>query len=246
MTTPRPQPKAGHLPCGKTALILSLLDGLIDWLTGQLPGGSAAAALAVDSAPSPLFPGEAPLISRAGDKRRGEFQAGRAAARVALARMGRAPSAILAHEAGDPVWPAGVVGSITHTDAWALAVTAPGDRLAALGVDLEPDTPLEAEIVDRVCRPDEMTADRRLEARGLDAAKLRFVAKEAFYKAAFPRARRFIGFEEVRIDLDGERDVFEACVVAPPDLASKAVPRRASGVFFHSDGLICALCAWVR
>ena len=207
-----------------------------------MPPGAAAGALAVAS-PPPLLPGEEALIARAVEKRRHEFQAGRGAARAALARLGRQASAILAHEAGDPIWPPGFVGSITHTDTWALAVVAPSDRLVALGVDLEGDAHLNPSLIELVCRPDELMPERRLESRGLDPAKLRFVAKEAFYKAAFPRARRFIGFEEVRIAFDPDRDLFEARFLAPLP-AGSVIPLRAYGVFAHADGLICALCAW--
>ena len=207
-------------------------DGLLDWLRSQLPPGSAAALRAVGAPGASLFPAEAALIPRAGDKRRREFAAGRAAARAALLAIGFPPAPLLSYPEGDPVWPAGVVGSIAHSDQWALAVVAAADRLSGLGVDLESDAPLPPDLAAAICRAEERAASRDL-VGGVDAAKLRFVAKEAFIKAVFPSGRRPIPFEAVSVEL------------MPEGFRARQVDGHESGagVFRCADGLICALCA---
>ena len=49
---------------------------------------------------------------------------GRACARAALANLGQGEAVIGIDEAGAPLWPAGVVGSITHTKGYAAALVA--------------------------------------------------------------------------------------------------------------------------
>jgi hypothetical protein len=61
-----------------------------------------------------LFPEKEAVISRAVDKRRREFQTVRHCARRALRELGVPPAAVLPGERREPVWPPGVVGSLTH------------------------------------------------------------------------------------------------------------------------------------
>jgi 4'-phosphopantetheinyl transferase EntD len=77
------------------------------------------------------------------------------------------------------------------------------------------------------------------EASPFDAAKLRFVAKAAFYKAVFPSARLFIDFHEVTIDFSRAGGVFEARFLGRP-LGGREVPAHALGAFVHPDGNVCA------
>src|SRR5690349_8745449 len=101
-------------------------------------GGSVAA----DS----LFPIEREYVARAIEKRVLEFAAGRACARAAMKELGLGDVAIPAGEDRAPVWPVGVVGSITHTDAYCLAVVADASRFASIGVDVEAAGRLKADL----------------------------------------------------------------------------------------------------
>jgi 4'-phosphopantetheinyl transferase EntD len=179
-------------------------------------------------------------MSNAVAKRCSEFAAGRAAAREALAAIGFPPAPMLTQGDGVPAWPQGVVGSITHTDRWALAVVSNRDRLLGLGVDLESDAPLEPDLTPEIRRPNEKAGSLDLAARGIDDAKLRFVAKEAYFKAVFPLTRYFLSLEAVSVELCSSTDRFRAHLVETPRRGADAMP--ADGFYLHSDGLICALC----
>ncbi|WP_405845207.1 4'-phosphopantetheinyl transferase [Streptomyces platensis] len=61
-----------------------------------------------------LFPEESQVIALAVDKRRREFTTARSCAREALRRLGHPTVPIPRGRSGAPLWPAGVVGSITH------------------------------------------------------------------------------------------------------------------------------------
>ena len=60
-----------------------------------------------------LFPEEEAVISRAVEKRRREFRTVWLCARRALRELNLAPVAVLPGEHREPLWPPGVVGSMT-------------------------------------------------------------------------------------------------------------------------------------
>ena len=87
-----------------------------------------------------LWPDEAAAVARAIPKRRGEFAQGRSAARAAMGLLGHPPMAIPAGSDRAPIWPKGLVGSITHTNG--LCAAALSQNAAALGIDAEQAVPL--------------------------------------------------------------------------------------------------------
>jgi 4'-phosphopantetheinyl transferase EntD len=148
----------------------------------------------------PLLPEEALLVATAVDKRRFEFSRGRQCARAALRRLGVADSPLLSGSQREPLWPAGVVGSITHTHELCLAAVAWERNYSGVGIDVERAAPLELAVAERVATVAEMSALRSLPP--LLAARLIFSAKEAFYKCQFYRTRQFLGFFDVAIALE--------------------------------------------
>src|SRR5262249_41551754 len=103
-----------------------------------LPAGVVAAESFGPPGDGKLFPAEAAAIATADPVRRAEFAAGRAVARAALARMGVAAGPVLPGRAGEPRWPDGVVGSITHCAGYRACAVAPARGMAAIGIDAEP------------------------------------------------------------------------------------------------------------
>ena len=83
-----------------------------------------------------LWPGEEELLGpKALERRRAYFALGRAAARDALAVLGIAPVALGRGTAGEPLWPEGIVGAITHAGDTAVALVGRKTDYAGLGVD---------------------------------------------------------------------------------------------------------------
>lgn len=158
---------------------------------------------------APLFAEEAEATRKMVEKRHREFAAGRAAARAAMADLSLPPVAIPMGHDRAPIWPEGLCGSISHCAGAAVALVAPLDRAATLGIDIEDDTPLDADLW-----PDILTAQevdwlmRQPEpARGRHAKAI-FSAKEAVYKAQYPLTGRMLRFQDVVIHAGSE--VFSA------------------------------------
>jgi 4'-phosphopantetheinyl transferase EntD len=153
---------------------------------------------------APLYPEEQAAVARAVPKRRAEHAAGRACAREALAALGRPAGPIPRDEAdhGAPVWPYGVVGSITHCDGYRAAAVASAGDVLALGIDAEPDGPLPEGVLDAVhSTPEERAALSDLTASDpqIHWDRLLFSAKETVYKAWYPYHHRMLGFEEAEL-----------------------------------------------
>ena len=169
-------------------------------LSGLFPPGAIAAELREPGSPDFLFPAEARHLGRAVPKRIGEFAAGRLCARRALAEFGIRDFALEAAEDRQPVWPAAMVGSITHTDGFCAAVVAERRSMAALGIDTEVAGDVKVELWPSICLPPEMDWVHSLpQDQQAAAATLIFSAKEAFYKCQYPLARERLGFKDVRV-----------------------------------------------
>ena len=169
-----------------------------------LPPGVATAAAYDDPAEAVLLAEEEPAVARAVDKRRREFTTVRWCARRALADLGLPPAPIIPGDKGAPRWPDGVVGSMTHCDGYRAAAVARAGDMAAIGIDAEPYGPLPGGVLDVIAREEELPRldELRRAAPNVHWDRLLFCAKEAVYKAWFPVARRWLGFEDATLVLD--------------------------------------------
>lgn len=207
-----------------------------------LPAAVSAAEMFTDPPDVQLFPEEEAALARAVDKRRREFTTARACARTALARLGVPPGPILRGEQGAPQWPPGIVGSITHCAGYRAAAVAAASGVATIGVDAEPDGTLPEGVLKTVSLPGERARlhDLAHAAPGTNWDRLLFCAKEATYKAWFPLARRWLGFEDADITIDPCDGTFQVrLLVAAPTLGGQPLAGFA-GRWMARDGLIVA------
>ncbi|WP_093711612.1 4'-phosphopantetheinyl transferase family protein [Actinacidiphila alni] len=197
---------------------------------------------------APLFPEEAAAVAKAVARRRAEYAAGRACARAALAALGHEPGPIPRDpDRGAPVWPAGVVGSITHCDGYRAAAVARTTDVHTLGIDAEPHGPLPDGVLKVVTATGEETAN--LERLGKEAPevhwdRLLFSAKETVYKAWYPFHRKMLGFEEAELlftrDPGAEdRGGYTARLLIPGPLLAEGVgPDVFTGRWTVRDGFV--------
>ncbi|WGL15716.1 4'-phosphopantetheinyl transferase superfamily protein [Microbulbifer bruguierae] len=139
-------------------------------------------------------------IARAVPKRQAEFLAGRYAAAMALQHLAPVVDRGLQVGIGEkrnPLWPNGVVGSISHVGTVAVCAVSHGTDKDYLGIDVE------VLMSARVCREiAAIVANRQerelLKAHGLSdrvALTLIFSAKESLFKALYPSVKDYFGFE---------------------------------------------------
>lgn len=171
------------------------------------PYVSCAATREVTVPDGTLFPEEEELVARSVPKRRNDFATARACARRAMARLGLEPVAVLHGKRGMPLWPDGVVGSLTHCDGYRAAALAREADVLSLGVDAEPHAPLPDGVGQLVVRPAErerFTGPRAGEAGGIHWDRVLFSAKESVFKTWYPLTRSELDFDEA--DLTFHRD----------------------------------------
>jgi len=158
-------------------------------IAGLLPPAVAAAESTGNPPPDApgLFPAEEEALRTAGPRRRAEFAAGRSCARAALAALGVAAGPILPGPAGQPLWPAGVTGSITHCAGYQACAVARVTDVPAIGIDAEPDAPLPAGLIERIATAPELAwISRHLAVTALPSAAR--VGAAAWAPAAPPPA----------------------------------------------------------
>jgi 4'-phosphopantetheinyl transferase EntD len=210
-----------------------------------LPDAVVAVEAFDDDSNAALFPVEEAVVGRAVEKRRAEFTTGRACARAALARLGLPPSPIPSGERGEPQWPAGVVGSITHCDGYRACTLARTTQIATLGIDAEVNAPLPDGVQAEIARPEELPRLRELE-RDMPTVhwdRLLFSAKESVYKAWFPLAKRWLGFEDAIITFDPSGGAFHARLLVRGPLLDGSELTGFSGRWLARDGLVLTAIA---
>ncbi|MBB5937893.1 4'-phosphopantetheinyl transferase EntD [Streptomyces zagrosensis] len=168
-----------------------------------------AEAVRSDAEPDVLFPEEEALLGRSVLKRRREFTTVRACARRAMAGLGLPPVPVLPGKRGEPGWPKGLVGSMTHCDGYRAAALAPATVARSIGIDAEPHAPLPDGVLDVVTLAPERERGKEI----ADGAwgdgpvhwdRLLFSAKESVFKAWYPLARRELDFTEAELTFEAE------------------------------------------
>ena len=165
--------------------------------------------------PLPLSPATRSRLPQAlryaTQKRQREFLAGRWCAEEALQCLGAGSIHVAMAEDRTPIWPDGVVGSITHTGDFAAAAVAWAADIAGVGIDSEEIIdPTAARDIADICMVDEAMLFKPAHGRSFcEFCTFVFSAKEAVFKCLFPLARKFLEFSDVRItSLDWNRRYF--------------------------------------
>jgi 4'-phosphopantetheinyl transferase EntD len=155
-----------------------------------------------------LWDKEVEALGHSVSKRQVEFAAGRTCARNALEALGVPGQAILRGEGREPLWPAGIVGSITHCNGYCAAAVGRDNEMVSIGIDAEQNEPLPDGVLEMIARKEEMLSLDRLSFAHVNWDRLLFSAKESVYKAWYPIMKRWLGFEEARISIEASTSTF--------------------------------------
>ena len=206
---------------------LGLWDGIEPF---ELPFGEPEVAFAcgrVGDHTRELFAEERTGLDRMGDSRRREYSSGRRVARQALELLGIRDLAVAAR-GRMPVWPLGIVGSISHSRTLAMAIVGRSRDVAGIGVDLE----LERRVTDELARRVLVERERQRLVEE-DWRTMLFAAKEAIYKAVNPQLGEYLEFGDVEVsaNVDG---TFAAVTTRPRE--STSTVEAGQGFFQRVEG----------
>jgi 4'-phosphopantetheinyl transferase EntD len=214
-------------------------------VSSVLPASDDLAYSEVCSDPPGLvpLPEEEPLIAKSVAKRRNEFITVRHCARIALDQLGVPPVPILKGDKGQPCWPVGVVGSLTHCTGYRGAVVGRSAAVRSVGIDAEPHDVLPNGVLDAVTLEEERHELAAL-PEGLHWDRILFCAKEATYKAWFPLTKRWLGFEDAHVVFDvdpagaGASGIFVSKILIDPAALSGPALTALRGRWSVDRGLV--------
>jgi 4'-phosphopantetheinyl transferase EntD len=213
----------------------SVLQSTLESMLGAGVAVSIAAPALQDAR---LFPDELLYLKQAVESRRAEFGTARVCAREALAKLGIAPQSLVPHYDRSPRWPAGIKGSISHTKGCCAVAVTNAPAILGLGIDLEEDVPLPAELESSICTPEEQAwigTIASFEAETL--GKLIFSAKEAFYKCQYAVTGTPIEFQDVVLKFDLAARTFAVAAIKRQGRQWEQI-REMRGQFQKEAGLI--------
>lgn len=196
-----------------------------------------------DDAPAnELYADEAAHICRAVASRRADFAAVRNCARTALAELGFERGPMVPGERGAPVWPEGVVGSLTHAAGLRAAAVAHRADIASLGIDVEAAGALPDGVLDTIALPREKAALSRLDPL---FGRVLFSAKEALYKTWFPLTRRWLDFDDAEVVIGSDGGFAARLLVEGPTVDGRRM-QTFSGRWAVTDGIVATAIALPR
>lgn len=169
-----------------------------------------------------VHPLEETLIAKAVEKRRREFITTRHLAHQVLSKLGVADEPIMRGDKGNPLWPRGVCGALTHCAGYRAAVAGYSLQIRTLGIDAEPADSLPPGVFEAIALPAEQEHISIL-AEGVHWDRILFCAKEATYKAWYPLTGRWLGFEDAHIHVH-EDGTFETEILIDGSTTDGGVP----------------------
>jgi 4'-phosphopantetheinyl transferase EntD len=188
-----------------------------------------------------LLPSEAELLGpRTVSKRMEEFAAGRTCAREALTLLGVPRTPILQGKQNEPLWPEGVVGSITHCKGYCAAAVASLNLFGGIGIDAEPNERLPPGVLRLIARQREQ--DWILNANNNEICwdRLLFSIKESLYKVWYPLEGRWLDFDQAEVEIDAGTRTFKAALLCATSICPPIVEGR-----FCASGSLLLTCASV-
>jgi 4'-phosphopantetheinyl transferase EntD len=167
-------------------------------------------------------------------------------ARRALEVLGVPAAPLLNRADRSPIWPAHVVGSLTHTRGYCGVAVVHAQHLRGMGIDAEWDTPLKEATLRRVLVDEEVehlkSAAKRSAHPFASLGKLVFSAKECVHKCVYPQTKLVLGFQEVALEFDWHTSTFQVHFLHHAELARYAT--HLEGKFLHVRGLWLTTLTW--
>jgi 4'-phosphopantetheinyl transferase EntD len=190
-----------------------------------------------------LMPDELSLTQDMTPRRVREFRAVRNVARRALVALGETASALPQGTFGEPIWPHGVTGSLSHTAYLAGALVSHKNTIRSVGIDLNDHRAL-GDAADELMSGTEITAASQLGLfHDVDAIKnLLFSAKEALFKCQFPLTRlNDLGYMDVELTVRPGEGCISAKLLRPLDASAVAVISKIQILPMQIQGVMAAL-----
>ena len=133
-------------------------------------------------------------------KRQAEFLAGRIVVKHGLELFGLTNSSVPIGDKRAPVWPEGIIGSISHSKETAICAIADKTFFKLVGIDQEAiiDENL-GDISDQILTSGELSVLEDADLEFNKALTITFSAKESLFKALFPLVNEYFDFSAAKV-----------------------------------------------
>ena len=171
-------------------------------------------------------------------KRLLDFSTGRYCAIKALEQIGIVNAFIPIGKDKEPLWPNGVVGSISHCESLIGAIVAKSTDHVSLGLDIEEIGKVTSELWDLV-----FTEKEKKYLSGLSENELLlkstviFSIKEAFYKFQHPLTKTFLDFLDVEVSLP----FLNHLLVLSNEIANESIVRNNQSFYFVENDCVISV-----
>lgn len=173
-------------------------------------------------------------------KRLDHFISGRYCAKKALSEVVNGDYEILKGKDGEPVWPEGFIGSISHIDGFYGAVAAQQKCIRSVGMDIEGLGKITNEMRTNLFTQNELEFIGSMDFGEQDYySTLFFSLKESFYKMQFPMTGEKLWFTDLEIGAGNSE--YQICVLKEFD-NKKFIPLSIGFCFEKQDGCVISLC----
>ena len=138
-------------------------------------------------------------------KRKNEFTAGRILSHKALVQLNIYNFDILTGKNREPIWPKGIIGSISHNNSFVCAAVTTSDYYKGIGIDVEEDEAIQVSQHNIIFTKNELLwIEREQNSAQENIHKIIFSAKESLYKCIYPIVKKYIDFKQVEMEIDFE------------------------------------------
>ena len=171
-------------------------------------------------------------------KRLADFSTGRYCAIKALEQLGIQDAIIPMGEDRAPIWPEGIVGSISHCDSLTGAIVAKSADHISLGLDVEEIGMVTPDLWDLVFTENEKNYLSRLSDEDkLVQSTAIFSIKEAFYKFQHPITKTFLDFLDVEVSLPS----MDKVVVISDEISLDSMIRKNKIKYFFDNDCVISI-----
>lgn len=187
------------------------------------------------------FDEEELYITRAVEKRKREFRAGRHSAHKVLGELGHTNFPLKVGNHRQPLWPSEVIGSISHTDGFCACVALPEGKASSIGFDVEPLSQVDRASLPLICTRKELEyVDKTQQGVEIPLCKLIFSAKECVHKAYYPLNEHTLDFLDAEISIDLTTSSFTATIINS-EKNPKVPIKKLNGQFHHDTNYLYTL-----
>ncbi len=185
-----------------------------------------------DQFPLKPHPEEISYVQDTVQKRQREFHAGRKLARRALHEIAQIDPPILMDKNRLPVWPPGILGSISHTNEYVVVAVGYRRLIANLGIDIAEENSVDCDLRSEILSVAEISSDPQ---STIDLT-VSFSIKEAIFKSVFPVYLRYFEFTDIRIIRENTR--FRAEICNPSLNHMETIVKQAGYIHRHENHII--------